>query len=635
MPKITELDNNSPQTIKVKTSDKADARRGYRWWLQPEEEVRGTEMLDTAVFLKEMQQYRYRQASTYARMYSNMPLFNFVGTNMQKMSLGNNLPIDRPTMNVTQSCIDTLVSRISQARPRPVFLTDNGDYKQRNLAKQLNSFIGGEFHQTQAYALGELMLRDACVLGTGCLKIYEKDGKVCLDRVLLTELLVDMNDSLYGSPRCLYQFKLVDRSMLKEAFPKEHSVVSESEQAFPDNSDESSRTTSDQIMVVEGWHLPSGKDSKDGRHLIATTAGVLLDEEWTQDKFPFVFLQYSPRVLGFWGQSLAEQLMGTQIEINKLLMTISAAINLVGVPRVFVEDGSKVMKTSLNSSIGAIVTYRGTKPQYEVAPCIPQEVYAQLQRLVDYAYQQSGISQLSAASQKPAGIDSGAALREYDDLQSDRFAALVRRYDSMYIELAYQIIELARSIAERDGKYQTVYPNKNGVKEIDLPLARLLNDPFVIQCFDASSLPRDPAGRLQKITEMMQAGLVTPQEGRRLLDYPDLEQEEILANAGEERILKILDQIVNDGKYTPPDPFMDLGLATQLVTQYYNLYSESKLTDERAEMLRSFFVQIQGLKAEAMQASMPQQQPQQGQPMAQPQAAPQSNIVPFSTVSGQ
>jgi hypothetical protein len=242
---------------------------------------------------------------------------------------------------------------------------------------------------------------------------------------------------------------------------------------------------------------------------------------------------------------------------------------------------------------------------------------------VDYSYQQSGISSLAAASQKPAGLTSGTALREYDDLQTDRFATLSRAYDMMFVDLAYQMIDKAVDIAKRDGKYQTIYPNKDGTKEINLPDCKILENPFVIQCYDASSLPRDPAGRLQKVTEMMQANLISPQEGRRLLDFPDIQQVDKLANAAEERILQILDQIVEEGEYTPPDPFMDIALATQLVTQYYNLYSTAKLEEEKAQMLRDFFSQLQALK----QAAMPPPMSAPGGQMAMPQGLPQSDML--------
>lgn len=635
MAKVTPSKRKSGrEQIVIKTKPgNMDSMKVYKWWKAKSKAELAEQVLATVSVLKEQQMYRYRQSGIFARLYGNRPLFNFLGAGINKMqSNQSNLPIDRPTMNVIQSCVDCLTSRVTQSRPRPVFLTDNGDYKERNLAKQLNAFIMGEFYQTKAYELGAFLLRDAEVLGTGCVKIYETtDKKVGLERVLLTELLVDPNDALLGKPRQLFQMKLIDRDVLAEEFPKYRSDIARAEQAYPDNAGDSQKSISDQVIVAEAWHLPSGKESGDGRHCIVCSEGILYDSDadgekrFDKESFPFTFLHYSPSIAGFWGQGLAEQLMGTQMEINKLLIQISKAINLVGVPRVFVEQGSKVMKTAFNNEIGSICTYTGTKPIYEVAPCVPQELYGQLQRLVDYSYQQSGVSALSAAAQKPAGLNSGEAIRNYDDLQSDRFSDLVRRYDSMYVDLAYQVIDLAKDIAEREGSYETIYPNKNGAKEIDLPQVKMLQDPFVIQCFDSSALPRDPSGRLQKITEMMQAGIVDVAEGRRLLDYPDIEQVDKLANAGEERILQILDEIVETGKYTPPDPFMDITLATKLVTQYYNLYSESKLEESKAQKLRDFFTQLNDLKAQAMQAMAPAMG---AQPQASPEAPPTNPMIP-------
>lgn len=627
MAKITPSKRGERETITVKT--KADSissmSQAHAWWNAGSKKDMAAQLVETATFLKAQQQYRFRQAAIFARMYGNLPVFSFIGSNISKLSGATNLPIDRPTMNVVQSCIDTKVSRITQSKPRPVFLTDNADYKQRTLAKQLNGFITGELYQSKAHALGEFVLRDAEVIGTGALKIIETtDKRVGLERRLVTELMVDNNDALYGNPRVLYEFKLVDRAVAMAMFPKESSLLERAEQSYPDNSKESSETVSDQIMIVESWRLPTSKDSGDGMHSIACSAGLISDDVWDKQRFPFVFLHSSPRLLGMWAQGCAERLMGTQVEINKLLMTMSKAINLVGVPRVFVEDGSKIVKAHLNNDIGAIVTYRGTKPIYEVAPCIPQEVYGQLHRLVEFGYQQEGVSQMAASSVKPAGLDSGEAQREYNNNQTDRLAALAERYDNMFIDVAYQIMDKAIDIAERDGKYSTVYPNKDGTREVNLPdIGKLKENPFVIQCFKSSSLPRDPAGRKQEVIEMMQAGIVTPQEGRRLLDFPDLEQENKLANAGEERILKILDAIVETGSYDPPDPFMDIELAVKLCTQYYNLYVAAGLEESKADKLRTFYQQLMAMK----QAAMPPA-PEPGAPQAVPQAPAVSPMLP-------
>lgn len=614
--------------VYAKTTASKDAKAQqsqFKWWKAPSAAERGQQMLSTASYLKTSQDYRFRMAAMYARLYGNMSLFSFIGTNISKMDQNMGMPADKPTFNVIQSATDTLVSRISQSRPAPVFLTDNGDYKNRNLAKKLNNFILGEFYQAKAYEKGEFILRDAIVEGTGCIKVFEgTDDKVALERVLLTELFTDPNESIYGEPRQLFQVKLVDRSVLMDMFP-DCKFLAEAQRAYIDGSAQANQTISDQVMVVEGWHLKSGKDAKDGRHTIACSSGTMIDDPWNKDKFPFVFLHYSKRLLGFWSQGLAEQLMGTQLEINTLLHTISKAIKLVGVPRVFQEDGAKVVSAHHNNDIGVIVKYRGTKPSYEVAPCNAPELYAERDKLIQYAYQQCGVSSLQATSQKPQGLDSGEAIRSYDDISSDRFASLSRRYDNVFIDLAYLMIDTAMDIAKRIGEYSTVYPNKNGTKQIDLPKIKMLEDPFIIQCFNMSSLPRDPAGRMAKVTEMIQSGMISIKEGRRLLDYPDLEQVEKLANASEERIYQILDEIVEDGKYTPPDPFMDLILANDTVVQYYNLYSSAKLEEDKAQMLRDFFDQVQDLKTAAMPPSPAAPQPT---PQANAMPLPQSPLVP-------
>jgi len=630
--KISKAPENK-SNVKFKTRPDQEGLTLQKWWDVKDEDKAAQAMVATAVYLKESQGYRYRQAAIYARLYGNQSLYSFAGQNLNKIDQAQGLPQERPTFNLVQSVTDTLVSRISQSRPQPVFLTDNSDYKQRNLSKKLNNFILGEFYSTKAYERATTVLRDALIQGTGCMHVFETpDQRVGLERVLLTELLIDPNEAMYGEPRRLHRVKLVDREVLLANFPKFRTEIETAAKAYPDSGQDSSKSVSDLVMVVEGWSLPSGKGMKDGRHMLACSSGSLLDEEYDKDRFPFSFIHYSPRQLGFWSQGVAEQLTGTQIELNSILYTIARAIKLVGVPRVFQEDGSKVVSAHHNNEVGVIVKYRGVKPSYEVAPCNAPELYAERDKLIQYGYQQSGVSALQASSQKPQGLDSGEAIRTYDDISTDRFAVLSRCYDNFFIDLAFQIVDLAKDIAVRDGKYATVYPNKNGIKEIDLPKAALVEDAFVIQCYSQSSLPKDPAGRLAKITEMIQAGMISVQDGRRLLDYPDLEQIETLANASEERIFQILDDIVESGKYTPPDPFMDLQKANELTVQYINLYSQAKLEESKAQLLRDFHTQVQAIVAAAQPPPMPAGPAMA--PQANPQPAPTSPLIPNSPNQG-
>lgn len=640
MPKVTPKDKkpgrgNERTTIIARTTDKPILPiQSYNWWNAQSDDDLCHQLISTANYLQKTQQYRIKGASIFSRIYSGKGLMNYA-LNSKVLDTSNQLPVRRPTMNVTQSCIDTLVSRLTQSRPRPVFLTENGDYQERNLSKQLNQFVSGELYRAKAYDLGTMLLRDACVFGDGFLKVFERNKKVALERTLSTELFADKDDSWYGSPRQLHQFKLSDRNVILGAFPKARLKVEKANRAYVDGSGESSETVSDQIILIEGWHLPSYEGATDGRHAIVCSSGVVDDNDWTKDFFPFVKMPYNPHSVGFFSQSLVEMMMGTQLGIDTILRTISEAINLMGVPVIWIDELSKILETSFNNRIGTIGKFRGSPPQYMTPPCNAPELYSHLQWLIQSAYQISGISTLAATSQKPAGLNSGEAIRSYDDLQSDRFASLAKRYDNLYVDLAYQIIDVAKDIAERDGSYSTVYPNKDGTREVDLPKAAILKDSYVIQCYDESSLPRDPAGRYARLSEMLASGEITLQEFRRLSGFPDLEQSDRLANALEERILKILDDIVESGKDPIADPFLldPTDLATTLAVNYINVYSCAKLEESKMQKIRDFITQIGTLKTQSMPPApmVPPGGPAGQGPNAMPAPAPPP--TPQSAVS--
>lgn len=630
------------ERIKMKTkSPSADlSGRGecFEWWKAEGDEQLAKELCGTAAYLKTNQTYRGRQIAASIRLYAGLSVYSYAGSNVSKMDRSRTLPDDRPTFNLIRACVDTLHSRLSQSEPQPKFLGESLTYTEMHLAQQLSQFTLGEFYQTKAYEKAAKILKDGLTIGCGALKVFEENKKVCVDRKLVANIYVDDNDSINGDPQQLLELELVDREKFyyqRGRTKKEKEIIEKTPNSYPDNSADSGRTASDQIMVVEGWRLPQGDpDSEEyvpGRHTQGTVEGVTGDEEWRKPKFPFVFFNYSDPWLGYFGQGIGTQLFGTQLSLQRILYTISRAITLVGVPRVFIDQGSKVVKAHNNNEIGVIVTYSGTKPSYEVAPCNAPELYAERDKLIQYGFQETGVSAMQATSQKPEGLDSGAAIRSYDDIATDRFAAISKKYDNVFIELAYQVVDVAQDIAKREGKYQTVYPNKDGTKEIDLPAMKFLKDPLVIKCFSESSLPKTPAGRIQTATEWLQGGAINIKEWRRLTRVPqDLEQNERLDCAAENRIFQILDDIVQKGKYTSPDAFMDLTLAMDLTTKYINLYLAAKLEEKKADYLRTFFVQAQTLQQAPMLAAQQQMAAQQSAQAAQ-QPIPQANPQPLPT----
>jgi hypothetical protein len=294
----------------------------------------------------------------------------------------------------------------------------------------------------------------------------------------------------------------------------------------------------------------------------------------------------------------------------------------------------------LNNDIGAIVSYTGTQPQYITPPIVPPEIYAHLLTLKNAAYDQAGISQLSATSQKPAGLNSGKALREYNDIESDRFMTVGQAYENLYLDVARLMIGEAKKIFKEDKKFSVMYPGKKFVETIAWKDVDLEEDQYVMQIFPVSKLPDEPAGRLQTIQEMMQAGLVSPQTGRKLLDYPDLESEESLANAEEELLHDMLEKVIDKGEYTPPEPTDNLQLAQKMVLEYIARGRKDGLEEEKLDMLRTFLTQVQVLVQKATTPpppapgaapggppGAPPQPGAAGVPQASPVAPPSSDLI--------
>ncbi len=642
----------TPKERVIETNSKAKKAllaNQYSWWNAQNDKDLCTQVLATTEYLKRTNQQRIRQASIFSRLFSGKPLYNYLASN-SALDSSNQLPIGRPTANICFSCTDTLVSRITQDKPKPTFLTDGGHYKERKLSKEANQFIWGEFYRMKTYALGAYAFRDCCVFGDGLIKVFRQGDLVANERVLETELLVDFNDGYYGKPRQLGHIKLVDRAVMAELFPDAEGAILSSAHGNVDSTPRSTETIADQFIISEFWHLPSAEGAKDGRHVIVCSQGVILDEPWTRDHFPFAKIGYNPNPVGFFSQGAVEILMPTQMEIYRMLIVASQAIELMGVPRIYMDEMSKIVETAFNNRIGTIIKGRGAPPEFLNATANNPEIYQWIQWLIANGYQMLGMSQLAASGVKPQGLNSGEAQREYLNTQDERFNAVLRRYQDMYTDLAYLVLEEATDIAEDNGKYETVYPGKDGLRQVDFKSIKMLDDNFVIQCFEESALPKDPAGRQAKLSEMRADGEISQQEFRRLSNFPDLEQEDRLAVALEERILYCLDEIVDNGyknfSEISPDPFIldPTDMATTKAVNYINLYSTQQLEDTKLQALRDWWTQVQTLKAQAnppppvVPGGPPGQNPQLPVPGSNPQAPlpvapPNPSIGPTSGVS--
>lgn len=596
-----------------------------QWWKASKSE-RAQAVCAIVKAISENDSRRQTQYQTSARLYGNANLMGMNGISFAKIQSTQNARTDRLTYNVCQSVTDTITSKMAKNKPRAMFLTSGGNSKMQRKAKKLDKFVEGVFYENGAHRLGPVIFRDGCVSGDGFVHVFAKDGRVKFERVLASEIYVDWADGFYDVPRQLHRVKNIDRQVLIDMFPEKRSIILNANSATADMVGVA-RNIADLVTVVESWHLKSGLETKDGMHTISIPEGELFSEPWDKDYFPFARFTWCKHLYGFFGQGLVEQIQNIQLEINKILWVIQRSFHLAGSFKILLENGSKIVKEHLNNDIGAIVSYSGTPPQYITPNIVANEMYIHLQTLKQSAYEQAGISQLSAVAKKPEGLNSGKALREYNDIESDRFMTIGQAYENFFLELAKLTVDCAKDIFESDKKLQVKVPGAKFIETIDWADVNLNDDEYVMKIFPVSSLPQEPAGRYQTIQEYIQAGWISPRTGRKLMDFPDLEMVEELANSAEEYLGKILDQIVDDGEFTPPDPYDDLGMAREMALQYYANGKTNNLEEEKLDMIRQFMDQIDVLEQKTAQAMTPPGG-QQGSPQAIPQAPPVSDMLP-------
>lgn len=511
----------------------------------------------------------------------------------------------RVTLNVVRSCVDTASSRIAKNRPRVLFQTTRGDFALQTKAKRLTTYMTGAFGLGGVYEEMPKVFRDAAIFGTGLLRLYldPDEPAIRAERAVVDEIAIDDMEALYGKPRQIHQTRLIDRDQLRELarqWRDTERLPAEIEGAIAEGpaplSRLSWRNQSRMLRVTESWRLPSAPNAKDGRHAIVIDGATLVAETYDKPWFPFVVFHWSPPLLGFWGTGLAEELYGIQREINRLLKDIQDGNRLTCNPRVFVPIGAKISKSSLSNEVGGIVEYDGVQPPVVVAGMgMAPEVYAQLDKLYARAYEITGISQSAATGRKPAGVDAAVAIREINDIETERFVLCAQRYEECFLEVARRIIEMSRDYYSAGGKDLRVKGRaKRFIESIDWTDVDLEDDRYEMDVFPASLLPSQPGGRLQRVSELIERGLVTKERGMGLLDFPDVEEAVSLDTAALDAARALVDR-ARRGEVVEPDEYMDVELLFRTAqASYLRAHADDAAPAERAR-LRSLLDELRGL----------------------------------------
>lgn len=503
-------------------------------------------------------------------------------------------------INVVCPLVDTAEARITASRPRPFFKTVGGSWSKQRQAKRLQKFADGIFDETKAYRLGAQALKDAALLGTGCVKVYRRDGKIKAERVLISDILVDEALGFDRNPMELGEVKEVSKTRLLAEFGTDEAK----REAIGRLTPVGNTRLADMVEVYECWSLPQGKQK--GRHVIVVQGATLLDEEWKRNYFPIVFIRWRNSPAGFHGLGIAHQVMATQVEITAVVRNISKNLHLHTNPRVLNPSGGNLNPNHITNAWGTVLTYTPPfKPELWSPQIVPPEVYQWFAMMYEKCFEMTGLSTQAAFAQKPAGVTAAKAFRNLTEIQDARLAPVSQNYENFYLDFVTACVDEAEEMYEAGESFEVISGSSKTAERLKWKDVRMPKDDYTIQLFAANFLSRTPSGLFDDIEDLINLQLIDQSTARKLMDFPDLQQVFDEENAARDNFESQIEKILDDGVAFPPQPFDDLALGLKV---YRNAYNRARLDDvpeDRQEMIRTWIEQAQAMAPQPAPQSPP------------------------------
>lgn len=458
-----------------------------------------------------------------------------------------------PSTNVIKSVIDSLVSKLSNNKVRPFFAPVDGTFKTKKVIRQAQQFFDIYYDKINLNNIISETFKDACIFDIGYIIInpftfeVERVPSYCIE-----ELNVN-GENKVALIKWIHQPSLI--------------------------LDKYGVSTSRQYVNVE--------------MLIKENEAILyVDEKKVKtiptNGYPIVNVYYNEPINNGKTISIVDELEGIQTQIDLINAKIAATSQLTPANLVFIDEQSGLKSSDINNKDCQIypvgIQPGSTANPVNVVTPVPFDPYwsSMLDFYINKAYDMIGISQLSAQSRKPSGLDSGIALQTMEDIESDRFEVQVNHFINAYINVTRKLIEIIPEDFE-------ILPADKYQSTMTWATLKEQNNLYKVQYSAATSLSKEPAERAKQIIQMSQIGLITPSKAAELMDMPDLTDAYSDAEAMEMAVSAVINNAVEYDLYDIPAYVSLTSLAREISLEQNQLFismSAGKDNSEVAESLK-------------------------------------------------
>lgn len=472
--------------------------------------------------------------------------------------------------NIIASCIETLCSKIASQKVRPFFNTVNGTFKEMQIAKQAQIFFDMLYEENNVNEIITDAFRNACVFDKGIVKISD-DG---ITNRLPWNVFFDPREVTYNQI-----------TYVAEKLPKTPGRILELKYGIKANRN-LDYTVYEYYDVME--HIKA---------VYVQELNKVVTHEYKPNIIPYLEIHYTNPIKGDTSQSVVDQLYGIQTQIDELLAVMKDSIAVNPGMTLLVPRSSNIKTNMLSNRTGQIIQYdpipgQTTSPvTYATNDIISPQFVQLLDKLKNDAYEIVGISQLSATSQKPSGLNSGVALNTMEDIESSRFETQLNSVVRLYVDVAKACLDIFPPEID-------ILPddlNRANIKWADIVEAR---NNMKIQFSAAESLSKDPSEKLKQLVALSQAGVIPQSHIATLMELPDLQSGYNLANNAFNSVYTFIDNVLVSGILPDKIPVYlpkNKGglLETEIVNTMLSLSIKPEINAKEIDLLQQLFSKVQ------------------------------------------
>jgi hypothetical protein len=506
------------------------------------------------------------------------------------------------TTNIVRRQVDAFVTRHTKNRPVPMALTNGGTYSEQRRAKALSKMFEGVLDEVGYWDKRPMLRRDGAIFGDGLAWNYRVGGKLFHDRTYPWEWFWNPRAAMYGRPQELFLLRYIDRLVMMERFPKfaEEILNAEGKSDLPQwefNWDE----CHDDVLVAAAWRLPSTdpkeKDAKGGSYALCVSNATLEHSEYRRDYHPISNWKFSPGLVGWRGDGMAWGLRGLQYEVNAVGLRLQEQGYMTGTV-VWTPPDSGLEAEMIDNGVWTHLTSAVQPVFHNPAPWHPAFFDWYMSLRGRFPAEETRLSEMATRGEKPMGLDSGKALRAWDQIDDEAFVPQAKEDERDSIDTAWQFFDLLEEIHEEGSRD----PNSNSgyrvqvekreygssvLEEYSYDEVRMDREKFILRVFPTSLLTGTPAEKYQTVKELMADGLFSQDEAYALIDIPDVQRILNLRGASRRYVEKLLEKILNSSDpssdFVSPEPAMNLELCRALALM---TYLDASANDAAAENLK-------------------------------------------------